>query len=43
MKEDIFQRALRFLYERCLEKEGLRANVIVTRDDAKSEKGDQDG
>lgn len=37
MKEDVFQRALRFLYERCLEKEGLRANVIVTKADEHSE------
>ena len=37
MKEDVFQRALRFLYERCLEQEGLRANVLVIPGDEEIE------
>lgn len=37
MEEDIFVKALRYLYDCCLEKIGLQADVIVTKEEEETE------
>lgn len=39
MEEDIFERALRFLYERRLEQLGIQADIVITKiDDSPNER-----
>lgn len=43
LQEDIFEKALRFLYERRLEQLGIEADVVVTKISKKEERRDNGG